>query len=126
MKKKQIKKQNPRSQPKKHKKYYSSPFGEYFNILTEIDKGKRDSKEFGSIMILSLVEEVGEMARAYLAEHGRKSSNLSAQADETYRQELGDILLVILRFARIKKIDLHERLMYSLNKIKRRQDNPKE
>lgn len=109
----------------KNKKYYKSPFGEYFNILTEIDKGKRDSKEFGSILILSLVEEIGEMARAYLAEHGRKSSNLAAQADETYQQELGDILLVILRFARIKKIDLHERLLYSLDKVKKRQEKPK-
>lgn len=104
---------------------FSTPFGKYFKYLSKVDKGKRDSKEFGSIMILSLVEEVGEMARAYLAKHGRKGTNLAAQADETYEQELGDILLTILRLARIKKIDLDERLMYSLKKIERRRSEPK-
>ncbi|NCN06855.1 MAG: hypothetical protein GW762_04865 [Candidatus Pacebacteria bacterium] len=105
--------------------HHSTPFAKYFNILSDIDKNKRYSQEYGSILILSLVEEIGEMSRAYLAEHGRKKSNLSAQADETYEQELGDILLVILRFARIKHIDLDERLMYSLNKILARKDKPK-
>ena len=105
--------------------YHTTPFAKYFNILSDIDKNKRYSKEYGSILILSLVEEVGEMARAYLAEHGRKKSNLSAQNDETYEQELGDILLVILRFARIKHINLDERLMYSLNKVLARRQKPK-
>lgn len=110
----------------KHKpKFHDTPFSKYFNILSDIDKNKRYSKEYGSILILSLVEEVGEMARAYLAEHGRKSSNLTAQADETYQQELGDLLLVILRFARIKRINLDERIMYSLDKILKRKDKPK-
>lgn len=104
---------------------FSTPFGKYFRYLDKIDKGKRYSKEFGSIMILSLVEEVGEMARAYLAEHGRKKTNLAAQNDESYQQELGDILLNIIRFARIKRIDLDERLMYSLKKIEKRRNNPK-
>ena len=76
-------------------------------------------------MILSLVEEVGEMARAYLAEHGRKGTNLAAQEDETYEQELGDLLVTILRFARIKNINLDDRMMYTLNKIKGRKLNPK-
>lgn len=106
--------------------YYATPFKQYFKILDEIDKGKRDTDEFGSILILGLVEEIGEMARAYLAKHGRKRSNLAAQADETYEQELGDILLTILRFARVKKINLDERLMYSLNKVRERRKNPKQ
>lgn len=105
--------------------YYSTPFSKYFAKLDEIDKGARYNQEFGSIMILSLVEEVGEMARAYLAEHGRKKTNLAAQQDETYEQELGDILLTILRFARVKKINLDERLEYSLNKIAKRKTQPK-
>ena len=105
--------------------YHNTPFSKYFNLLSDIDKNKRYSKEYGSILILSLVEEVGEMARAYLAEHGRKPTNLSAQADETYEQEVGDILLVILRFARIKHIDLDERIMYSLNKVLARREKPK-
>ena len=94
-------------------------------MLDDIDGSKRYSDEFGSILILNLVEEVGEMARAYLAKQGRKASNLAAQEDETYKQELGDLLLVILRFARIKKIDLDAQIRYSLNKIKKRRIQPK-
>lgn len=104
---------------------YKTPFGKYFSKLDEIDKGLRYSEEFGSILILSLVEEVGEMARAYLAEHGRKRTNLAAQKDESYEQELGDILLVILRIARIKGFNLDEKINYSLDKIKKRRANPK-
>jgi len=105
--------------------YHATPFGAYFRKLDEIDKGKRYNKEYGSILILTLVEEIGEMARAYLAEHGRKKTNLAAQADETYEQELGDILVAILRFARIKQINLDDRITYSLDKILLRQKTPK-
>lgn len=105
---------------------FSTPFSDYFKRLSAIDRGKRDSGEFGSMLILTLVEEVGEMARAYLAKHGRKKTNLAAQADETYEQELGDILVAILRFARVKKINLDERINYSLTKIQKRQTQPKQ
>jgi len=104
---------------------FQTPFGKYFKALDRVDGKKRYSSEFGSIMILRLVEEVGEMARAYLAEHGRKATNIAAQNDETYRQELGDLLLTIIRFARVKKIDLDEILTYSLEKIQKRKTNPK-
>lgn len=107
----------------KQKKH--SSFGKYFALLDQTDKDLKFSQEFGSFLILSLVEEVGEMARAYLAKHGRKGTNIAAQQDETYEQELGDILVSILRFARIKNINLHKRIMYSLNKIKRRKTEPK-
>ena len=102
-----------------------SPFGYYFKYLDSVDKNVRDSKEFGSMLILSIVEELGEMSRAYLAKHGRKQTNLAAQNDEAYERELGDILLSILRLARIKKINLHDALMYSLVKIEKRKANPK-
>jgi len=122
-----MKKTTPKTKETKKQgnQFYDTPFAKYFNILSDIDKNKRYSKEYGSILILSLVEELGEMARAYLAEHGRKATNLNAQRDETYEQELGDILLVILRFARIKGIDLDKRIMYSLNKISKRKASPK-
>jgi NTP pyrophosphatase (non-canonical NTP hydrolase) len=110
---------------KTKKQFHISPFREYFNILSDIDKNQRYSQEYGSIMILSLMEEVGEMARAYLAEHGRKKLNLSAQRDESYEQELGDLLVTIFRFARVKNINLHERIMYSLTKIQERKTKPK-
>ncbi len=112
---------------KTKRQLHKTPFREYFNYLSDIDKGQRYTHEFGSILILSLIEEVGEMARAYLAEHGRKKLNLAAQRDESYEQELGDLMVTILRFARIKNINLHERLMYSLEKIKKRKEGkPKE
>jgi len=107
------------------KKIHSTPFGEYFQYLDKIDKDVRYTKEFGSMLILSLVEEVGEMARAYLAKHGRKRTNIAAQKDETYEEEMGDILVAILRFARIKNINLHNRIMYSLKKIEKRRTSPK-
>lgn len=103
-----------------------SPFGKYFNKLDKIDGGKKLDDEFGSILILNLVEEVGEMARAYLAKHGRKPTNKAAQQDETYKQELGDILVAIIRFARVKDINLDQRIMYTLRKIERRKTTPKE
>lgn len=102
-----------------------SPFGKYFKKLEAIDADHKHQEEFGSILILSLVEEVGEMARAYLAKHGRKPTNISAQQDETYKQELGDILVAIIRFARIKDINLDQRIMYTLRKIERRKKEPK-
>lgn len=105
--------------------YHDTPFASYFRQLDEIDKGLKYTDEFGSMLILSMVEEVGEMARAYLAKHGRKGTNLAAQADETYEQELGDILMTIMRFARIKNINLDERLQYSIDKIRRRKTKPK-
>ena len=105
---------------------HKTPFREYFNLLSDIDKGQRYSHEYGSILILSLVEEVGEIARAYLAEHGKKKLNLAAQRDESYEQELGDLVVTIFRIARIKNINLHERIMYSLEKIKARKIHPKE
>ena len=65
------------------------------------------------------------MSRAYLAKHGRKATNLAAQNDETYQQELGDILVTIIRFARFKNIDLDKRIKYTIAKIKRRKKQPK-
>ncbi len=107
------------------KTFFATPFGEYIRYLESIDKDLKDSEEFGSFLILSLVEEVGEMARAYLAKHGRKPTNIKAIKDETYEQELGDILVSVIRFARIKNINLHDRIMYSINKIEKRKKTPK-
>jgi NTP pyrophosphatase (non-canonical NTP hydrolase) len=110
----------------KKMEYHATPFSKYFNMLSDIDGDRRYSREYGSILILGLVEEIGEMSRAYLAEHGRKPRNLKAQRDETYKQELGDLFVTILRIARIKKINLDDQVMYSLEKIKKRLTKPKE
>lgn len=107
------------------RKRITTPFGKYFRTFDVVDKGVKNTKEFGSFLILTLVEEVGEMARAYLAKHGRKPTNIAAQEDETYEQELGDILVAVLRFARIKHIDLDKAINYSLKKIEKRKETPK-
>lgn len=123
-----MKKNNHQNQTKnqaKKSEIYDTPFNSYFSRLDKIDSDVKDTDEYGSILILGLVEELGEMARAYLAKHGRKKTNIAAQKDETYEQELGDILVSIIRFARVKDINLHERIMYTLDKIDQRKQEPK-
>lgn len=98
----------------------------YLQQLSDLEKEEiAKNKEYGSILILAIMEEVGEIARAYLAEHGRKKTNLSAQQDESYKQELGDLLVSILKLAIYKNIDLDERIIYTLKKIKKRKLRPK-
>jgi NTP pyrophosphatase (non-canonical NTP hydrolase) len=93
---------------------------DYQKELKKIDKGIKRPKDYTSMLILGIVEEVGEMARAYLSKKGRKPLNLRAKKDETYKQELGDIILAIMKLASIKKIDLDKQIRYSLNKLKKR------
>src|SRR5476649_2177660 len=98
----------------------SKTFQEYLGILRDLDKDLPKEKEYGSILLLGLMEEVGEIARAYLAEHGRKPTNKAAQRDETYKQELGDLIISIMRLAIEKNINLDHRVQYTLKKILRR------
>jgi NTP pyrophosphatase (non-canonical NTP hydrolase) len=99
---------------------------EYLTLVRDLDKDQPKNKEYGSILILALMEEIGEIARAYLAEHGRKPTNKAAQRDETYKQELGDLLISIMRIAIEKNINLDHRIQYTLKKIQRRRVKPKE
>src|SRR4030042_5436199 len=92
---------------------------DYQKQLASIDKGKVPD-DYASMLILAIVEEVGEMARAYLAKWGRKPHNVRAQVDESYKQELGDIIVAIMKLASIKKINLDKQISYSLEKIKKR------
>ncbi len=117
----QVSKKNPRDDPNR-----SRSLKEYIEMIREIDKDTPREKEYGSILILQLVEEIGEISRAYLAEHGRKPTNVLAQRDETYKQELGDLIVSILRLAIDKNINLDHRVLYTLKKIKRRKLKPKE
>lgn len=98
----------------------SKTLTDYAESLKSLEKDNLKNKEYGSILILAIMEEVGEIARAYLAEHGRKPDNIRAQQDETYKQEIGDLLVSILKLALFKNIDLDERLDYTLNKIRKR------
>jgi len=103
----------------------SRTISDYIVLVKELEKEEIKQKEYGSILILSIMEEVGEMARAYLAEHGRKATNVKAQQDETYKQELGDLLLSIFKLAIYKNINLDKRLIYTLRKIRYRKLHPK-
>lgn len=103
----------------------SKTIQDYIDILKELEKGDLRDKEYGSVLILALMEEVGEIARAYLAEHGRKPSNLKAQQDETYKQEIGDLLVSILKLAIYKNINLDKRIKYTIRKIRYRKLHPK-
>ena len=116
---------------KKSRRLFTNPnesktLQEYLAIIKELDRDQPRTKEYGSILILGLMEEIGEIARAYLAEHGRKPTNKAAQRDETYKQELGDLLISIMRLAVDKNINLDHRIQYTLKKIQRRRLEPKE
>ncbi len=91
---------------------------EYQKELGRADRKPPNLKNYTSMLLLAIVEEVGEMARAYLAQSGRKPGNVRAQQDETYKQELGDIIVAIMKLANIKKIDLDQQISYSLTKVR--------
>jgi len=99
---------------------WSLTLNDYISTLKELEKENLKNREYGSMLILAIMEEVGEIARAYLAQHGRKPNNLRALEDESYKQELGDLLASILKLAIYKNIDLDECLAYTLKKIKNR------
>jgi len=128
---KDVKKEIPVKKPSLKKKLIADPntpktLQEYIAILRILDEDKPKTGEYGSILLLGLMEEVGEIARAYLAEHGRKPTNKAAQRDETYKQELGDLLISIMRLAIEKNINLDHRIHYTLKKIQKRKTTPKE
>ena len=106
-------------------KQVSKTLQDYISELRDLERDFLRDKEYGSILILAMVEEVGEIARAYLAEHGRKPTNKAAQNDETYKHELGDLLVSIFKLAIYKNINLDHRIQYTLKKIHRRKTQPK-
>lgn len=70
------------------------------------------------IILLFLLEELGETARAFLKESGHKESN--DRIVETYKQELGDVFFLLLSLASSRGIDLEEQLHYTIKKLKTR------
>lgn len=61
-----------------------------------------------TIILLFLMEELGEVARAYLKEGGHKAEN--DRVTETFRQEMGDVFYLLLRLAAVTYTDLEEEL----------------
>ena len=102
---------------------FDTPFNKYFARLEKIFPN--ETEEFSPFLILRIMEETGEMARACLAKHGRKQNNLCAQNDETYIEEMGDLLISVMHLAQIKNINLDELIDRSLTKLEARQTHPK-
>ena len=98
----------------------SKTISQYQQVLKIIDKNKGD--DYTSMLLLAIVEEVGEMARAYLAMKGRKPKNKRAQEDESYKQEMGDVVVAIMKLANLRNINLDDRIAYTLRKIKNRKE----
>jgi NTP pyrophosphatase (non-canonical NTP hydrolase) len=70
-----------------------------------------------NIILLFLMEELGEVARAYLKEEGQKESN--DRVTETFREELGDVFYLILRLAWATHTDLEAALDHTVKKLEK-------
>ena len=70
-----------------------------------------------TIILLFLMEELGEVARAYLKEEGHKAEN--NRVTETFRQEMGDVFYLLLRLAAVTGTDLEEELEKTEKKLRR-------
>ncbi len=68
-----------------------------------------------TIILLYLLEELGETARAYLKEQGHKQGN--DRVTETFRQELGDVFYLLLRLAAVTDTDLEKELENTKKKL---------
>ncbi len=69
------------------------------------------------IILLFLMEELGEVARAYLKEEGHKKGN--DRVTETFRQELGDVFYLLLRLAWATNTDLEAELTKTEKKLQK-------
>jgi NTP pyrophosphatase (non-canonical NTP hydrolase) len=84
----------------------------------EVGKLTRELKhsEDPTIILLFLMEELGETARAYLKEGGHKDSN--NRVTETFREEMGDVFYLLLRLAAVTGTDLEAVLEKTEKKLK--------
>lgn len=85
-----------------------------------VDRIGKITKDLGhskdpKIILLFLMEELGEVARAYLKEEGHKEGN--ERVTETFRQELGDVFYLILRLAWATDTNLEEELAKTERKL---------
>lgn len=76
---------------------------------------KLGHSEDPTIILLFLMEELGEVARAYLKEEGHKAGN--NRVTETFRQEMGDVFYLLLRLAAVTGTDLEEELVKTEKKL---------
>jgi NTP pyrophosphatase (non-canonical NTP hydrolase) len=71
-------------------------------------------------IMLFLMEELGEATRAYLKENGYKETN--NRVAETFKQELGDVMLLLLRLSAVTGTDLEAMLKRTMEKLAKAQE----
>ncbi len=86
--------------------------------MTEENGHSKDPK----IILLFLMEELGEVARAYLKEEGHKEGN--DRVRETFRQEMGDVFYLLLRLAWATNTDLEAELVKTEKKLQKSLRSP--
>ena len=88
------------------------------DLTVRVGRMTRDLKhaEDPTIILLFLMEELGEVARAYLKEEGHKAGN--NRVTETFRQEMGDVFLLLLRLAAVTNTNLEEMLEKTEDKLR--------
>ena len=90
------------------------------DIKSYTDEVGKMTKDLGhsedpTIILLFLMEELGEVARAYLKEEGHKAGN--NRVTETFRQEMGDVFYLLLRLAAVTGTDLETMLEKTEKKL---------
>lgn len=96
------------------------------DIQTLRDRVGKQIKDLGHsedphIILLYLLEELGEAARAYLKENGYKEGN--NRVAESFQEELGDVFLLLLRLAYVTNTDLEKQLQYTETKLVKAKDS---
>lgn len=86
-------------------------------LQSEVEKQMKDlgHSQDPKIIMLFLLEELGESTRAFLKENGYKENN--NRIAESFRQELGDVFLLLLRLAAVTGTDLEHELAHTMGKI---------
>lgn len=79
---------------------------------------KRNHNEDPKVILLFLLEELGEVARAHLRESGHKGDN--DRVLETVKQEMGDVFFLLLHLAAVEGIDMEEALGETIGKLEKR------
>ena len=95
------------------------PMSDIHDLTVRIGRMTKSLDHTGDpkIILLFLMEELGEVARAYLKEQGHKKSN--DRVTETFREELGDVFYLILRLAAVTNTDLEKELNKTEKKLTR-------
>jgi NTP pyrophosphatase (non-canonical NTP hydrolase) len=77
--------------------------------------------------LLGIVEEVGELSHAYLKRE-QKIRGAQAEHEAEMRDAVGDILLYLIDFCNIEKIDIEDTLLKTWGQVSKRdwKRNPKD